>query len=285
MNNTTSEITPPVVPPVPVVPPPQTILGTLSSDGQPSKFDSILPGLGPNQQLWFARDELVGQFTFDTMDAEGTRLASIDVMRCCGGPPNNPENPSRPENNNLLPRIGQWNIALPRSIALNCAQYFSSTINYTFWAIKPPGTRGKLRFTYLPFYQKRTNSDTLALDDNINEDLDNLLRSSTWSWDMEKSDIFSLEFNGNNPLSVFPTGTHISPYVSEAPAPQNSKNNTSFWPLFSTRFGVLVIEIQNIYTPGSIFPGLCNIYVFKNLKNCKLYVERSPRSCVSRTVI
>lgn len=281
----TNNLTPDVIPMATIVPPPQTVIGTLAQDGLPSKFETKMPGQGPNQDFWFARDEYVGIFSLNTNQNIETRLADIDPLRVT----------SQFNNPQLMPRLQSsypdntaWSISLPRTLAFNTAVYFNSPISISFWAIKPLGTRGKLRIVYSPFNRKsRVTEQSLAVStvpSYVNED--SHMRNMVWSWDLEKQDTFHIMIHGNNPLSTFPTTDElqVNTILTSLVDDNNAVNDTGR-PRFQTTYGTLSVFVQNRYTPGSIFPGEIDIVVFKSFPGCKTYVERGPRVHSQRMVL
>lgn len=278
-----NNLTPDVIPMATIVPPPQTVIGTLSQDGLPSRFETKLPGQGPNQDFWFARDEFMGSFTLNITNGVDTRLADIDVLRLA--PPEN-----RPENLPVLassyPGGDAWSITLPRSIGFNSAVYCNTPVSISFWAIKPVGTRGKIRIVYSPFNRKFASKerDLRPTTESGFRETDSHFRTMMWSWDLEKQDTFNIVIHGNNPLSTFPTTDPIQVNVYGNTTATNPANETGR-PRFQTTYGTLSLFVQNRYTPGSIFPGVIDIMVFKSFPGCKLYVERGPRVYAHRMIL
>lgn len=277
---------PPVFPLTPSVPPQQTVTGYMDEFGLPnSPNKTALPGQPPMQAFWNARNEYIGSFNVTNQQPIGTQLASIDILRACGDYNDIDQNLSVARSNLSVPTRIIW----PRSLLINSAQFFSGKVTYTFWAIKPQPTAGRIRFVYIP--DKDIDSTyitpaTQATYDgaNVPINFDSRLRNYIWEWDLEEKPTYTLDFVGNNPLQRLPTCLPTQPYYifSGASIPVVEADETE--PFFNTTYGSLHIFIQNPYAPGSIYPTNFNIHIFKSLPDAQYTIQTGHRSGASTRV-
>lgn len=171
MNQPQYSPTPPVGPLVPQMPETNTAIGILNDSGLPGTTCKI-SGQPPSELFWSQRVELSPlSATLSTSHTIDHVIGDINVSEVTGG---------------TLTRI-----QAPRKM-LFVNSYYSTfdSKSVIFWAIKPPGARGKLRITYWP-------TPTLPIVE------DALLRGNMWEWDLGASDFFEIPIVGNNPLGYW----------------------------------------------------------------------------------
>jgi hypothetical protein len=269
MNQETQKYTPPVYPLVAQVPPPQTNIGSLNENGLPILNTIKINGEPPNEELWGKRLEYVDSFVVSTADTPGKLLMSFDPARLLGNKVNN---------TNYL----ECSLVWPRVLLFNSSIYFKAKIKYTFWAIKPPATAGKLRIVYIPgagYFHGGDKDPTISYNNDVQQNDDTYLRNYMWEWDLATKNMFTITVEGNNPLDVFPTKTAAltnpdKTYVSNGYLYEPDAG----CPIFSINFGSINISVQNQYIPGSIFPDNFRIVVFKHFENLENFVQVGPRS-------
>lgn len=258
--------TPPIFPLVAQVPPAQTNIGSLNECGLPLLNTIKLNGTPPNPELWTRRLEYVGDFKMPITKEAGSVLTTFNVGKVVGSS----------ENDYLS---NDCNFIWPRILLLNSSVYFKTQVQFTFWAIKPPSTAGKIRIVYVPAHDDNDKSLSTTVEEG-QDDTD--MRQYTWEWDLQTKPMFTITINGNNPNNMYPT-------CSETLIGAVNNQFANFHPFadvpfFNKTYGRINIFVQNQYTPGSIYPDSFTVKIFKHFNNFESSVLVGPRTYAYHTV-
>ncbi|UHM27667.1 MAG: hypothetical protein FPoV2_gp3 [Fushun polycipivirus 2] len=263
---------PPVFPLQPQVPPPQTVTGVLNEIGLDVLNTAPINGQAPSQEFWLSRQEYCGLFT---ATANKNHILSFDILKFIGSLDNRADTP-------LLARPP---LVWPRMYLLNSAQFLRPKVTYTFWAIKPLATAGKIRFVYTPdaafgmaegMFASRADAGLPSVwvdGESVAFTADTRQRNYVWEWDLKAQNVISLTFEGNSPLNVIPANTGL-PITQKL----DSLSQEEGLPYFQTTFGLLSLYWQNAYIPGSIYPDVFNIAIFKSLAGTQAFLQTGFRS-------
>jgi hypothetical protein len=290
-----SGLVPPVYPTIPQVPPPQTVTGLLSEDGQPSIFDLQMAGQPPNEDFWKAREELICKFNYAESMTETESLLVLDVLSGTVAE-NNFNYQGTIVRRTALPTYNiyqpECQLAFPRYLLSKSFEFFEGSIKFKFWAVKPIGPKGKIRIIYLPHVEvPAPPSVNINVASVLAQSDQRHLRNNMWEWDLEKQDTIEIEIFGNNPIGKIFNTKNCSYFSQTKNASDVDTNDIYFQasnagvPLFSRTYGTLLLQVQNRYIPGSIFPNNCEIFVFKSMANSNFSLLRGPRTPFYNRVI
>lgn len=272
MTQQVSLFNPPVFQLQPQLPPPQTVCGYLNEVGTNILNTTTMNGQPMNQDFWMSRQEFC---QFITTNPSNNHIGTLDILKYTGSVGNKADigDDSRPA------------VIWPRTYLLNSAQFVSPIVTYTFWAIKPLSTAGKIRFEYTPDTNftmatghalnieqpapTTTNQDGV----DIPYPQDSRQRKYLWEWDLKTKNVFSLTFKGNIPIGAMPTTPGLLKLDTITNLPIDSG-----LPFYTTTFGTLSMYWQNAYIPGSIYPDTFNIAVFKSLTGTQAYLQTGFRN-------
>lgn len=216
---------------VPVVPPPQTVEGYMSSMlTNPAMPTDLPPGSTPNAVAMLSRLYLEDTLEFTTDTSAGTRLSSYFPLDVAS---------SR--------HIDGYDEIIQRPYKFLSAHsvFYNSTVTYTFYAIKPALVTGRIGFFYYPASGPYGNRD-------------NPQRSILKEWDLAGSPICAVTLPGV--LSSNHRPTDIQP--QQGPDYLDNQNNgfclnsSGYSTLASMdiSYGRLDVVVLSRLQVGSIFP-------------------------------
>lgn len=235
----------------PSIPGPQVVYSNTQSQGLTLFNRSQPPGEQPNKDITMARLCYIDEFQISV----GTTLDQTVW-------------PADDEHNVVpcWPRLtttgNRFFAAYPWQFYFHQSLYWKGQVSLTFWAIKLPGVKGKLRISYLP--PDVDNTQPPGDQREINE-----------TWDLNASDHHTVTLHGFPTRGVFNTTCNYAPLAITDPRYRT--------PISDYKFGTVRVSLQNTYQPGSVFPDNCTILVFMSYQNTQFFVPVGPGIPFERT--